>query len=164
MRKIVLLFTALWFVISSFAAFTLEAPPVKAPPLKASEVYITAGKNGEKISLMDLSRMKVKDLQQLTGNKMKFFDKIGFKIAQKKLQESINNDGTFSQKKMQKYLKRAGDGTSGFHIGGFALGFLLGLIGVLIAYLINDDKKSNRTKWAWIGLGVVVVIFILASI
>lgn len=159
MRKITLLFTALCFVASSFAAFTLETPP-----LKASEVYITVGKNGEKISLMDLSRMKVKDLQELTGNKMKFFDKVGFKIAQKKLRESINNDGTFSQKKMQKYFKRASDGTTGFHIGGFALGFLLGLIGVLIAYLINDDKKSNRTKWAWIGLGVVVVIFILASI
>lgn len=159
MKKIILLFTALCLVVSSFAAFTLEAPP-----LKANEVYITVGKNGEKISLLNLSRMKVKDLQELTGKKMKFFDKIGFTIAQKRLRESINSDGTFSQKKMQKFFKRAGDGTTGFHIGGFALGFLLGLIGVLIAYLINDDKKSNRTKWAWIGLGVVLVIVILATI
>ena len=159
MKKIILLFTALCFVVSSFAAFTLEAPLVKA-----SEVYITVGKNGEKISLLDLSRMKVKDLQELTGKKMKFFDKIGFTIAQKKLRESINSDGTFSQKKMQKFFKKADDGTSGFHIGGFALGFLLGLIGVLIAYLINDDKKKNRVKWSWIGLAVIVVILILVSI
>jgi len=40
------------------------------------------------------------------------------------------------------FLKRAGDGSLAFYIGGFALGFLLGLIGVLIAYLINDDKKA----------------------
>ncbi len=159
MKKIILLFTALCFFINSFAAFTLEAPL-----LKASEVYISVGRNGEKISLLDLSRMKVKEVQELTGKKMKFFDKIGFTIAQKKLRESINNDGTFNQKKMQKFFKKAGDGTSGFHIGGFALGFLLGPIGVLIAYLMNDDNKSNRIKWSWIGFGLVVVILILASI
>ena len=51
------------------------------------------------------------------------------------------------------------DLTSGFHLGGFALGFLIGPIGVLIAYLIDDDKKRNRVKWAWIGLIAWVVIF-----
>ncbi|MGK2862886.1 MAG: hypothetical protein ACSLE0_13205 [Chitinophagaceae bacterium] len=159
MKKVILLFTVLCFIGSSFAAFNLEAP---AP--KANEVYIVVGKNGEKISLLDLSRVKIKDLQELTGKKMKFSDRIGFTLAQKKLRESINHDGTFKQKKIQKFFNKAGDGSSGFHIGGFALGFLLGLIGVLIAYLINDDKKSNRVKWAWIGLGIVVVIVILASI
>ncbi len=159
MKKIILLLTVFCFIGSSFAAFTLEAP---AP--KAGEVYIVVGKNGEKISLLDLSRVKIKDLQELTGKKMKLSDRIGFTLAQKKLRESINHDGTFNQKKIQKFFKKAGDGSSGFHIGGFALGFLLGLIGVLIAYLIKDDKKSNRVKWAWIGLGIVVVIVILASI
>jgi hypothetical protein len=163
MKKIILLFAVFCFVTSSFAAFTLEAPVVKNPPLKASEVYITIGKDGEKISLLDLSRMKVKDLQELTGKKIKLFDRIGFKIAQKKLRESINHDGTFNQKRMQKFLKAA-DGTTGFHIGGFALGFLLGLIGVLIAYLIKDDKKANRTKWAWIGLAAAVILYILILI
>jgi hypothetical protein len=43
----------------------------------------------------------------------------------------------------------------------FALGFLLGLIGLLIAYLINDDYKHNRVKWAWIGFGIVVVLNII---
>ncbi len=26
---------------------------------------------------------------------------------------------------------------------------------VIIAYLINDEKKHNRVKWAWIGWGIV---------
>ncbi len=37
----------------------------------------------------------------------------------------------------------------------------MGLIGVLIAYLINDDNKSNRVKWAWIGFGAFVVIYLV---
>ena len=156
MKKIILLFTVLCLVVNSIAAFTLEAPP-----LKASEVYITIGKNGEKISLLDLSLMKTKDLQELTGKKMKFADKLGFSIAQKRLRNCINYDGTLNSKKIEKFIKkRAGDG-EGFQAGGFFLGLLLGLIGILIAYLINDDNKRNRVKWAWIGFGVYVAILLI---
>jgi hypothetical protein len=156
MRKIVLLLAAICLVVSSFAAFTLETPP-----LKASEVFITIGKNGEKISLLDLSRMTVKDLQQLTGKKMKFFDKLAFKRAQKQLKNNINYDGTFNSKKIEKFItKGRGDG-EGFQAGGFFLGFLLGLIGILIAYLIKDDQKRNRVKWAWIGFGAWIAILLV---
>jgi len=65
-------------------------------------------------------------------------------MTQKQLRKTINRDGTFNQKKAEKFLSRYADGSSGFHAGGFFLGFLLGLIGVLIAYLIKDDKKKNR--------------------
>lgn len=75
---------------------------------------------------------------------MRLFDRIGFSLAQKQLRESINNDGTFNSKKMQKALKRAGDGTTGFHIGGFALGFLLGLIVVLIAYALRMTRNPTE--------------------
>ena len=53
------------------------------------------------------------------------------------------------------------DGTTGFHSGGFFLGLLVGLIGVIIAYIIKDEKKKNRVKWAWIGWGVWVVIALI---
>ena len=49
--------------------------------------------------------------------------------------------------------------SSDFNIGGFVLGLLLSVIGVLIAYLIGD---TTVIKWAWIGFGVFLVIFLLA--
>ncbi len=73
------------------------------------------------------------------------------------MKRGINKDGVVTGKKMKKMF--AAGGETGFHVGGFALGFLVGLIGVLIAYLINDDYKRNRVKWAWIGFGVFVVIY-----
>ena len=42
-----------------------------------------------------------------------------------------------------------------------SVGSVMGCVGVLIAYLIDDPKHDNRVKWAWIGAGVVLVIFIL---
>ncbi len=153
---------ALSFVATSFAGVsTVIVPTSKPTKPNASEIMISIGGTGQKISLLDLSTIKTKDVEKLTGKKMKLIDKVGFKIAQKQLRSSINPDGTINNNKLAKAAsKKAPDG-SGFHLGGFALGFLLGLIGVLIAYLINDDLKSTRTKWAWIGFGVVLVLYLI---
>lgn len=155
MKKILFLLLAFGVYASSFAfsGFTSQ-------PRKASEVFLPIGSSGQKISLMDLSTINVKDFENLTGRNLKFFDRLGFKLAQKKLRKSINNDGTIDNKKLVKFLEQ-GDHSTGFHLGGFALGFLVGLIGVLIAYLINDDNKQNRVKWAWIGFGISVVLYLI---
>ena len=162
MKKILGLFLALSLFTISFAKTNIVAPK-KPAKLSASEVFIPIGKNGETISLLDLSRMKVKDLEAMTGEKMKLSDKLGFAIAQKQLRNSINSDGTFNNRKLSKVAAKADTG-SGFHLGGFALGFLLGLIGVLIAYLIKDDKKAARVKWAWLGLAAWLVILLIAVV
>lgn len=159
-------FYGLLFALSLFT-FSFASPNVLAPKkpskLDANAIMLPIGKNGQTVSLMDLSRMKVKELEAITGEKMKLVDKIGFLAAQKQLRSSINADGTISSKKLEKVAAKA-DGDSGFHLGGFALGFLLGLIGVLVAYLIKDDKKKNRVKWAWLGLLAWVVIWLIAFV
>ena len=158
MKKVFALLMAFAVMAQTFAAVS-----VTVPPKKASEVFIPIGNTGQKISVEALSQIKVKEFEQITGRDMKFADKVTFKMAQRELRKNISPDGTINSKKLTKVLAKV-DGTSGFHIGGFALGFLLGLIGVLIAYLLKDEKKSNRVKWAWIGLGVVVVLIILTSL
>ncbi|MCU0376302.1 MAG: hypothetical protein MUF24_13425 [Chitinophagaceae bacterium] len=132
--------------------------------LNANEVFIPLGGTDKKISLMELSSISSEELESRTGRKMGFGDRIAFRKAQRKLKKAIAADGTISSKKIVKHVSMI-DGETGFHLGGFALGFLVGLIGVLIAYLINDDKKSNRTKWAWIGFGIglVITIILIAS-
>ena len=155
MKKILTLSLALIVLASSFAS-------VVEPSRKASEIFIPIGKSGYKISLQDLSHISIKDFETVSGQHLKLVDKIGFKMAQRELRKSINPDGSLNSKKLTKFFQRAADGETGFHLGGFALGFLLGLIGVLIAYLIKDEKKSNRVKWAWIGLGAWIVILLIA--
>jgi len=159
MRRILGLFLALLIAGTTFAAGIATVAPVKPAKLHASEVLIPVG-NGKSVSLLDLSEMKVRELEAITGKKMKFADRVGFKMAQRQLRQNINADGTINNRKLNKMAAKSADG-SGFHLGGFALGFLLGLIGVLIAYLINDELKRSRVKWAWLGLGIFVVLYII---
>ncbi len=131
-------------------------------PKKASDVYLPFGSTGKTISLLDLSKIDVNEFENISGRHLNFFDRLGFNLAQKKLRRSINADGTIDNKKLNRFLDQ-GDHSTGFHIGGFLLGFFLGLIGVLIAYVAggDDDVKRNRAKWAWIGLGISVVISLI---
>ena len=48
---------------------------------------------------------------------------------------------------------------SDFNFGGFILGFLLGLIGVGLAYIFSDDESFRRS--AWYGLGTWLILLIL---
>jgi len=152
MKKVFALLAALGLFFQSFAAITITEPRKKA-----SELFIPVGVEGKKVSLMELSTLSVKEMESLNGKKMRLAEKVGFKISQYKLKQSIAKDGTIKNKRLSK----AFDENGGFHIGGFALGFLLGLIGVLIAYLIKDDRQSSRRKWAWIGWGIGVVLALL---
>lgn len=57
--------------------------------------------------------------------------------------------------------------TGGSKAAWFALGFFLGLIGVLIAYLLAKDKgplnKSAALKFSLFGTGALVLITILST-
>jgi hypothetical protein len=156
MKKLTALLVLFALVNMSF----IISPKVEEKKLlNAKEMMIPIGKSGDKISLLDFSKLKVKEYEKLAKVKLNFLDRVKYKMAMKKLKNSIADDGTVTNKKVAKAF--ADKGTDGSSIGGFALGFLVGLIGVLIAYLINDNKKSNRVKWAWIGFGVVLVIYLL---
>ena len=159
MKKILFLLAAFVIVQTVGAAI---APSAK---IKASEAMIPLGNTGKSISMQELSMISVKDFEQMTGKKMNSVNTAMFRAAQKKIRHSIDKDGNIKNKKIEKlYKKHGGDVTSGFNIGGFALGFFLSIIGVLIAYLIHTDDDANFRKWAWIGAAVSLVIWLLFAI
>ena len=158
MKRISTLFFLLAISVFVFA-MPVTSKPSKSTYPNASDILVPIGSTGKHISLMDLSVISIKELETFTGKKMKFADKVTFRLAQKQLRNSINPDGTLNDKKLAKKAKKVS--SADFNIGGFALGFLLGLIGVLIAYLISDDNKKARVKWAWLGFAAWLVILLV---
>lgn len=160
MKKVFTLLVVLTLFTQSAGAASLMPSP-----MKASEVMFPLGNTGKSINMLELSTIAVKDFEQMTGKKMKWADRMMFKSAQKQLRHSINKDGTLNNRKIEKFYKKYnGDVTAGFNVGGFALGFLLSLIGVLIAYLIHTTDDTNFRKWAWIGFGVSLALILIFAI
>ncbi|MFI5130094.1 MAG: hypothetical protein ACHQFX_08895 [Chitinophagales bacterium] len=152
MKKIILLFTGLWILTNSFAA-----TKVIDPGLKASEIFVPVGKTGQRISLLDLTEISIKEFEKLRGYELSFFDRLRFKKTQRQLRNQINLDGTISSRRLEKFARQQ-DGEKSFHLGGFLLGLFLGPIGVAICYFTNDDYKRDRVRWAWRGFLAMLVI------
>lgn len=157
MKRLITLFLGFAILNSSIAVTpALE----KTKPLNAAEIMIPVGKTGQQISLAEFSKLKPDEYEKLAHVKLNFLDRMKYRSAMKKLRNKIAADGTIKDKKLEENLRSSSDFTEDFHLGGAALGLLLGPIGVLIAYLIEDDNKSVRIKWAWIGF-VAWIIFAL---
>jgi hypothetical protein len=132
-----------------------------SPVMKATDLRLPVGHTGKFINLQDLATIKVADFEKMTGKKMGFLRRMEFKLAQRDLRHSINKDGTVDSKKLARLASGYYDDDNSFHFGGFALGFFLGLIGILIAYLINDDNHHRRVKWAWWGFGIWIALLLV---
>ena len=158
MKKTFILFLLIAVVSTTYSS-TKSIPVLSTnPSIKATDVYIPIGKDGKLISLMDLSQISVKEFESLSGKKMKMMEKVNFKMKQRELKKNINNDGSFSKKRVEKYFNKAALGGA-FNLGGLALGLFLSLIGVLIAYLITKGDKKGRVTWAWIGAAISLIIW-----
>lgn len=164
MKKLIIFLGFIGFYSSIYSATTLIFPPAIRPPINADEVYLPVGASGRFISLMDLSRISVKDFETLSGRKMNFFEKLNFKLGQRQLKKEINEDGTFNKKRIERYLTHPTGPGGGFSGIGLALGFFLSLLGVLIAYVIAGADKRSRVTWAWIGAAISAVIWLLILI
>ena len=92
---------------------------------------------------------------EITGKKMKLSQKISLKLAQWKIKRMLKKGKTVDLVAM---TTKKGIDTSDFNIAGFLLGFFLSLIGVLIAYLLNDEAII---KWAWLGAGLSAILWLI---
>lgn len=127
---------------------------------KADETFLTLG-NGQKISLLELSTIHRKNFEKLSGRKLNIVQRAGIKIIRNKLKKSIEPDGTIRKGKLIQFLESGP--AKGFH----AIGFVLGLLffapaGLILSYVLKGKPavRKNRIKWAWIGLGIGIIILV----
>jgi len=106
MKRIITLSFCLSLFFSSFANANLVLPK-ENPKIDAKAFMVPIGKNGEKVSLKDLSEMSTKNYEQLTGKKMNLAKKLEFKLIQRNLRNTISDNGTIKTKILGKALVKA---------------------------------------------------------
>ncbi len=150
LSRVLVFVLALSFITApSFALVTPSSKHTETPAANTSDVLA-------KMKVEDFLSLTPKKYKELTGEKLTVPQKISLKLAQKKLKQAIK-----ANQKIDENVQASAIDTSDFNIGGFVLGLLLSVIGVLIAYLIDDPSVI---KWAWIGFGIFLIIFLLAVI
>lgn len=130
MKKFVALFFASIFMVQSFAAVNVELPA-----RKASEVYLPVGNTGKTVSLQALTTMSVKEYQSVTGQHLKFADKVAFKLTQKELRKTINADGTVNAKKMERLTKKMQKAAAAGDRKNLKIGLILMAVGLVFILL-----------------------------
>ena len=143
------------FILSFFAiAFVFGNKVIEPVNPSAESIMIPLMKSGYKVSLAKFIKLTPAEYKEITGQKLKLDGKLSLKILQRHLKKAVRSDGTVN---MEKFKKMADD-VDGFHLGWFALGFFLGIIGLIIALVIKDDKRHGRIKWTLIGLLAALVL------
>lgn len=141
--------------IFSFLMLCLVAVPSSYAMVESStQPTIAAGDNTNPskerttITMNDIKTLSIKELEAKSGHKLTWKQKLGLKLAKNKL------------------AKDAGEGSVGL---GFVLGFLLGLIGVLVAYLaFKEEKKTIKGAWygllASLALALIIIVIFVAAV
>lgn len=113
-----------------------------------------SGLNPEQLSAISIPALEFK-----TGRKLNLWQKVSFKLAQKKLKKQLGQSQDLQKPAQQEDEE---DRTKGFHMLGFILGFFLGPLGIILSYFIDkEEERANRVKWAFIGWGVSTILVLL---
>ncbi len=93
--------------------------------------------------------LSTKDVQRISGRKLSLREKIALKLTQRVIRKKLKKGEEFSFEDAANY---------NFSLGGFLLGFFLGLLGVLIALIAfpKDVFKSSL-----VGLLCFIIVLLL---
>lgn len=107
--------------------------------------------------------MNAHTFSKAIGHRMTLKERLSFQVARRGLREAIRDNGLRGDTPVDLQQLMA-DGERGFQFGGFILGLLLGLIGVLIAYWMKRDKGFIRSAWIGWGVWVAIVIAVVVAV
>ena len=143
MKPIFLLTLTLMVLVISFPLSAIGTEP---KPVDNALMQLSVG---------DFVGMNAKEYGQFTGQKLSLKEKIAFGFIKGQVKRSLR-DGSIS---MYDPASTAIPASGTFNWGAFALGFLLGLIGVLIVAIAFKDKSA--LKYSLYGLAAWLVILVL---
>ncbi len=152
MKKI--LFSLLALLTISINAIPVSAAFTKSKNIETNEAIAKPETGLSSLSIEQILSLTPKNYERITGAKINFKDKLGLGYIQRNIKRDLKKNGTVN---INDYVGE--DGKTRFNIGGFLLGFLLGLIGVALAHIFSKDKSFRRSSWY--GVGVILIIYVV---
>ena len=121
----------------------------------------------EAISVESFISLSGKEFKELNGGKATLKEKFFFQVLKYNLKKEVKRNELSPSHTLNIKSKLAAY-DSGFNFGGFALGFFLGFIGVLIAHLISDDPAIRKSSWygvgAWFAIWIILYLAVFSAL
>jgi hypothetical protein len=138
-----------------------SAVPVPLTPVVPSEAPATTS-TPTTLTVEQVLSMDMRSFSETIGHRLTIKERLSFQVARRGLREAIRDNQLRGDAPVDLRQLMA-EGEKGFQFGGFVLGLLLGLIGVLIAYVMKRDKGFIRSAWIGWGVWVAIVIAVVAA-
>ena len=148
-------FILILFLVGNVYSYSAVTIRFKDP--KADQVFITLTGTGISMNLTAYIQLKPLDIKRLTGHRLTLKETIVFKITQKRIKKTIKKDGSVDIIAFNKQAKEPFK----FNWGGFLLGLLLPVLGLIVTAFFKDDQRKNRITSAAIGTLIACVAFVI---
>ena len=148
--KLPLFLTLVFTCCVSFSAYAVVDYLADAP--RAQMMPALSGYDlPDGLTIGEFLDMSNKDLQRISGKKLRLKDKIALRFIKHEIKTSIKKGEEPDPEKAN----------CKFNIGGFALGFLLGLIGFLISLAFKDKCVRKSALQGWLTSLIIVLLLLL---
>ncbi|MFT3843658.1 MAG: hypothetical protein QM725_01290 [Lacibacter sp.] len=150
--------TIVMFLLLMVSGFTAAAGAIYIPSnqtdnVKAGKMSVAAVFNNMDVkTFLSVTPSKI---QEMTGTKLSFGQKVSLRMAQAEVKRNLKKG---KEIKMAEMGKKAEGGINFLWV---LVGLVLGITGVLIAYLTREGHDDNRVRSAWIGFGISAIISII---
>ena len=152
MLKYFLLTLLIVCTVYSYSATTSSFKVFQSDP-----VFINLAGTHISFNLVEYMRLKPSDFTKLAGHKLTWMETIAFKITQRRIKKVIRKDASNDMSAYIKHEKKS----FRWHWGGFFLGLLLPVLGLIITAFFKDAQRKNRIDSAAIGTCVFGIIFLV---
>lgn len=143
------------------AMLSLSKPVSVDPTPEASKSFTTITTAKEDMTYQQILDLSPKNFEALTGKQLSFKEKMGLNLLKRDIKAKIKSQEIAVTDKVNFKSAIAGEGTS-VNILGFFAGLLLGLIGVLLVYLLSDDKVMRRSSWYGWGVWLIILLLLMS--
>jgi hypothetical protein len=152
--RLLLAFAAIFILhFNGFPALPLSTSPSLPATTVVASSQLTAKEQFRIAQMKKFTSLSVGEYGKLRGEKLNFFEKISFKLSQRRMKQMLRHYEYGEVTTLQK-------------ISWLLKGLLLGPIAVALAYIFIPEDDRELIKWVWFGFAgfAIIVAIILLSL